>query len=245
MTALLARAEASQARRTLVGYVGKFSVRLRDTVPTQVDLAPGNGRGILLFHIDRVSGPMTLQPPWIRSSLCEVHERWRSGSSSETLATAIHQAGVSETADFVAMLDDRRGADRSPYCGPRFESYAAVPLVARVRRLWKLLFDRSAQHTCVERLAQITIHAGLKAPVAIPGHCVRCHGNNPQMATGGLFTRANLHGGLEPVHLRHLHVHQDEVKVAALRPRQSLCGRCRPRSLRVHACRAARQRRAD
>ena len=59
LTALLARTEASQAAGPLVGYVGTFSSPLRDTLPTQVDLPPGNGRGIHVFHIDRVSGAMT------------------------------------------------------------------------------------------------------------------------------------------------------------------------------------------
>ena len=59
LTALLARTEASQAAGPLVGYVGTFSSPLRDTLPTQVDLPPGNGRGIHVFRIDRVSGAMT------------------------------------------------------------------------------------------------------------------------------------------------------------------------------------------
>ena len=59
LTALLARTEASQAAGPLVGYVGTFSSPLRDTLPTQVDLPPGNGRGIHIFRIDRVSGAMT------------------------------------------------------------------------------------------------------------------------------------------------------------------------------------------
>jgi 6-phosphogluconolactonase len=43
----------------LVAYVGTFSSPLRDTLPTQVDLPPGNGRGIHLFDVDRASGAMT------------------------------------------------------------------------------------------------------------------------------------------------------------------------------------------
>jgi 6-phosphogluconolactonase len=43
----------------LVAYVGTFSSPLHDTPPTQVDLPPGNGRGILLFRIDRYTGTMT------------------------------------------------------------------------------------------------------------------------------------------------------------------------------------------
>jgi 6-phosphogluconolactonase len=42
----------------LVAYVGTFSSPLRDTLPTQVDLPPGNGRGIHVFHVDRTTGKM-------------------------------------------------------------------------------------------------------------------------------------------------------------------------------------------
>ena len=50
---------ASQDGRPLVAYVGTFSSPLRDVLPTQVDLPPGNGRGIHIFRIDRASGAMT------------------------------------------------------------------------------------------------------------------------------------------------------------------------------------------
>jgi len=50
-----ARSQASP----LVAYVGTFSAPLRDTLPTQVDLPPGNGRGIHVFGIDRTTGAMT------------------------------------------------------------------------------------------------------------------------------------------------------------------------------------------
>ncbi|MGH9159222.1 MAG: lactonase family protein [Vicinamibacteraceae bacterium] len=43
----------------LIAYVGTFSSPLRDTLPTQVDLPPGNGRGIHLFRVDRATGAMT------------------------------------------------------------------------------------------------------------------------------------------------------------------------------------------
>src|SRR3954462_13534968 len=43
----------------LVAYVGTFSSPLRDALPTQVDLPPGNGRGIHLFRVDRADGAMS------------------------------------------------------------------------------------------------------------------------------------------------------------------------------------------
>lgn len=52
------RAGTSQASAPLMAYVGTFSSPLRDVLPTQVDLPPGNGRGIHLFRVDRTSGAM-------------------------------------------------------------------------------------------------------------------------------------------------------------------------------------------
>lgn len=42
-----------------MAYVGTFSSPLGDVLPTQVDLPPGNGRGIHLFQVDRDSGALT------------------------------------------------------------------------------------------------------------------------------------------------------------------------------------------
>jgi 6-phosphogluconolactonase len=58
LTGLLPRTEPGEAAGPLVAYVGTFSSPLRDILPTQVDLPPGNGRGIHLFHVDRASGAM-------------------------------------------------------------------------------------------------------------------------------------------------------------------------------------------
>ncbi len=43
---------------SLIAYVGTFSSPLRDVLPTQVDLPPGNGRGIHIFRVDRQTGGM-------------------------------------------------------------------------------------------------------------------------------------------------------------------------------------------
>src|SRR5688572_32480516 len=45
--------------KPLLAYVGTFSSPLRDVLPTQVDLPPGNGRGIHLFRVDRSTGALT------------------------------------------------------------------------------------------------------------------------------------------------------------------------------------------
>src|SRR5213595_1827488 len=55
----LLQAQSGQAAGPLLAYVGTFSSPLRDVLPTQVDLPPGNGRGIHLFRVDRTTGAMT------------------------------------------------------------------------------------------------------------------------------------------------------------------------------------------
>jgi 6-phosphogluconolactonase len=45
--------------KPLFAYVGTFSSPLRDMLPTQVDLPPGNGRGIHCFRMNRTTGELT------------------------------------------------------------------------------------------------------------------------------------------------------------------------------------------
>src|SRR4051794_12466639 len=52
------RAEAPDSG-PLFAYVGTFSSPLKDVLPTQVDLPPGNGRGIHCFRVDRHTGAWT------------------------------------------------------------------------------------------------------------------------------------------------------------------------------------------
>jgi 6-phosphogluconolactonase len=52
-------AQTSETRGPLIAYVGTFSSPLRDMLDTQVDLPPGNGRGIHLFRVNRDTGAMT------------------------------------------------------------------------------------------------------------------------------------------------------------------------------------------
>lgn len=49
----------AEGRRPLMAYVGTFSSPLHDVLPTQVDLPPGNGRGIHIFQVDRETGALT------------------------------------------------------------------------------------------------------------------------------------------------------------------------------------------
>ena len=61
-TALLkgpVQAQPTAVAGPLMAYVGTFSSPLRDVLPTQVDLPPGNGRGIHLFEVNRTTGALT------------------------------------------------------------------------------------------------------------------------------------------------------------------------------------------
>src|SRR5262249_28481901 len=55
----LLRAQPDGGAGPLIAYVGTFSSPLKDVLPTQVDLPPGNGRGIHVFRVDRATGAMT------------------------------------------------------------------------------------------------------------------------------------------------------------------------------------------
>lgn len=56
---LAAAARPQPADAPLFAYVGTFSSPLRDVLPTQVDLPPGNGRGVHVFRVNRATGALT------------------------------------------------------------------------------------------------------------------------------------------------------------------------------------------
>jgi 6-phosphogluconolactonase len=60
-TSLVESAASAQAGKEgrLFAYVGTFSSPLKDVLPTQVDLPPGNGRGIHYFQVNRTTGELT------------------------------------------------------------------------------------------------------------------------------------------------------------------------------------------
>src|SRR5262245_14262739 len=59
LSAGVVRAQSERAAGPLLAYVGTFSSPLRDMLPTQVDLPPGNGRGIHILRVDRATGATT------------------------------------------------------------------------------------------------------------------------------------------------------------------------------------------
>lgn len=52
-------AQSEAAKRPLMAYVGTYTSPLQNMRDTKVDLPPGNGRGIHLFQVDRLTGAMT------------------------------------------------------------------------------------------------------------------------------------------------------------------------------------------
>jgi 6-phosphogluconolactonase (cycloisomerase 2 family) len=72
----------------LFAYAGTFSAPLRDVLPTQVDLPPGNGRGIHLFRVDRGSGAL---------SAAGVHEMTTSPSCLVADRAGTHLYSANET----------------------------------------------------------------------------------------------------------------------------------------------------
>jgi 6-phosphogluconolactonase len=82
------RAAQKEEDRPLLAYVGTFSSPLRDTLPTQVDLPPGNGRGIHIFQVDRSTGVMTA---------ASVHERGTSPSCLALNAAGTRLYSANET----------------------------------------------------------------------------------------------------------------------------------------------------
>ncbi|HEV3082008.1 MAG TPA: lactonase family protein [Gemmataceae bacterium] len=88
-------AQSAKDAGLLLAYVGTFSSPLREVLPTQVDLPPGNGRGIHLFHVNRSTGAM---------SPAGIHEM---GTSPSCLA--LNSSG---TCLYSANETDRAGADK-------------------------------------------------------------------------------------------------------------------------------------
>lgn len=57
--ASLLKAQSDKKKSPLIAYVGTYTSPLKNMRDTQVDLPPGNGRGIHLFQVDRSTGAMT------------------------------------------------------------------------------------------------------------------------------------------------------------------------------------------
>ncbi|MCB1079272.1 MAG: lactonase family protein, partial [Verrucomicrobiae bacterium] len=81
----------------LMAYVGTYTSPLQNMRPTQVDLPPGNGRGIHLFEVDRATGAMTptglVEMGTSPSALAFNADRTRLYSANETEFIGDEEAG--------------------------------------------------------------------------------------------------------------------------------------------------------
>ena len=64
----------------------------------------------------------------------------------------------------------------------------------------------------VQRLGDVIVHAGRQAPLPVPLHRVRRHRHDRNVAPRRPLQTPDGRRRLEPVHLRHLHVHQHQVE---------------------------------
>lgn len=119
---------SAPAEGPLMAYVGTFSSPLKDVLPTQVDLPPGNGRGIHLFRVDRQTGALSpagthdmgTSPSCLARSadgtrLYSANETDRQGPKKEGTVTAF---AVSQTDGSLTELN----AVRSGGAGPTYVS---------------------------------------------------------------------------------------------------------------------------
>ncbi|MDB6175672.1 MAG: pgl 1 [Chthoniobacteraceae bacterium] len=96
---------ARAGEEPLIAYVGTYSSPLHNVGPTQVDLPPGNGRGIHLFQVDRATGVMSPRGVYEQATspsclafdsskthLYSANETDRSGDSGSISAFAIDRA---------------------------------------------------------------------------------------------------------------------------------------------------------
>lgn len=92
--ALLAEGDAP---KPLLAYVGTYTSPLKNMLPTQVDLPPGNGRGIHLFEVDRTTGHMSpcglFEMGTSPSALAFNADRTRLYSANETERIGKEEAG--------------------------------------------------------------------------------------------------------------------------------------------------------
>lgn len=93
----LLNAQSTDANGSLMAYVGTYTSPLKNMRDTQVDLPPGNGRGIHLFKVNRATGAMT--PSGLHemgtspSALAFNHARTHLYSANETERIGDNEAG--------------------------------------------------------------------------------------------------------------------------------------------------------
>jgi 6-phosphogluconolactonase (cycloisomerase 2 family) len=103
-------AQTDDGGRPLIAYVGTYTSPLKNMRPTQVDLPPGNGRGIHLFQVNRLTGVMTPYDVYEMgtspSALVFNKNKTRLYSANETERTGANEAG-SVSAFAVSPIDGK------------------------------------------------------------------------------------------------------------------------------------------
>jgi hypothetical protein len=78
-------------------------------------------------------------------------------------------------------------------------------------------FDCFQQLGDTERLRNVSVHASTQTMLAVTRHRMRGHGNHRLVRTTGVpFLFPYGRNGLQPIHFRHLNVHQHDVECLAL-----------------------------
>ena len=88
-------AQSAGGAAPLMAYVGTFSSPLRDVLPTQVDLPPGNGRGIHIFEVNRATGALAPRGDfrlWARARVASRSTGPRRASTRRTRPTGLARA---------------------------------------------------------------------------------------------------------------------------------------------------------
>jgi 6-phosphogluconolactonase len=120
----VAMSQSAGGKAPLMAYVGTFSSPLRDVLPTQVDLPPGNGRGIHLYQVDRTTGALTPSGVYelgtspnclalnaVGTRLYSANETDRVGESNEGTVSAF---AVNQTDGQLTLLNTVRSGGAGP-----------------------------------------------------------------------------------------------------------------------------------
>lgn len=111
-------------------------------------------------------------------------------------------------------------------CGPNWRStattcrsgmpWSALIVVGKLTRsrLVQPLQQRDKKQVGIHRLGQKIVHPGIHARGAVFGEGVSGHGDDRQQDAAGQLPYAL--GGLDAIHLRHLHIHQDQRVIVFL-----------------------------
>ena len=83
----------------------------------------------------------------------------------------------------------------------------------------------------IKRLGDVIIHPRFQAAFPVAFERMRRHRNDRDMLAGSSLL-ADVHGCLQPIHLGHLHIHQDRIVLAFLDLLRQPAGHYRPHPLR-------------